>query len=60
VIREGGIAEAVRPARVLWPLLPQALREIRERKWLARARLHAADGQDEDSWAIHEQISLRP
>jgi len=60
VIREGGIAEAVRPARVLWPLLPQALREIRERKWLARARLHAADGQDEASWAIHEQISLRP
>jgi len=58
VIREGGLAESVRPAMALWPLLPQALRDVEERKWLAPARLRTAGGRNEDSWAIHELTSL--
>lgn len=59
VIRAGSVAAALRPVRVLWPLLPQAVRDVDEQKWLAPARWHAADGRGEASWAIHELVTLR-
>jgi hypothetical protein len=58
VIRDGSVAEAVRPVRVLWPLLPQALRETREQKWLSQARLQSGEGHEERAWAIHELVTL--
>jgi hypothetical protein len=58
VIRSGAVGDVVRPLRVLWPLLPQTLREMREEKWLAPVRRRAADGREETGWAIHELVSL--
>lgn len=59
VIRRGAVADAVRPLRAFWPLLPQLLRDAHEVKWLARAHLQSTDGRHETAWAIHELVTFR-